>query len=369
MQQPIQDMKQKPLAGLQLLRGLAAVLVVFHHAARKILDATGSEPHASLYQIGSRGVELFFVLSGFIILYAHIRDDHTLGAATRYCAKRLLRILPLCLLISSAIIVPELLLKGQDPIHLARIWLSSALVLPMLEYPSPIVIWSLRHELLFYLIFLLFYIRPAIGLAAIPAWGIISYLVSPPESEQFYFALFSNYNILFTFGIASFYLFRRDDRIWRHPAAPWLCGFLFLALTWMTQGVSTHTSLVALAFGPLAMMLILSCARLPLAGQAGAFAKLLGDASFSIYMVHYPVVSAICHFGMKFSPSGDLIYGLASIAGIVAGIICYILIERPVQRRTSAWIPARPQPTRRPAGAGRPLADEAIENAAGALKG
>lgn len=51
---------------LQLLRGIAAMLVVFYHGTHTEL--------LNIFKLGYMGVDLFFVLSGFIILYIHFSD-------------------------------------------------------------------------------------------------------------------------------------------------------------------------------------------------------------------------------------------------------------------------------------------------------
>ncbi len=59
---------------LEMLRALAALSVVFFHTQMIFTGRTGIVPFGGRFGAGSRGVDLFFVLSGFIIAYVHAGD-------------------------------------------------------------------------------------------------------------------------------------------------------------------------------------------------------------------------------------------------------------------------------------------------------
>jgi len=59
---------------LQVFRGIAAMLVVYHHANQEVIELYGDNALRSLFDFGDAGVQFFFVLSGFIIYYVHRRD-------------------------------------------------------------------------------------------------------------------------------------------------------------------------------------------------------------------------------------------------------------------------------------------------------
>jgi len=81
---------------LQVFRGLAALAVVAHHAGLSTEAFVGTLPASvsSLLGFGLLGVDFFFVLSGFIIMFAHMGDDRTPATLKRYAFKRLTRIFP-----------------------------------------------------------------------------------------------------------------------------------------------------------------------------------------------------------------------------------------------------------------------------------
>ena len=80
------------LLGIQAGRGFAALLVVFYHATKMISlpQYAGHEPLHGFFQFGHAGVDFFFVLSGFIIMYVHYDDvdSRTGSAATSGGASR-----------------------------------------------------------------------------------------------------------------------------------------------------------------------------------------------------------------------------------------------------------------------------------------
>ena len=99
---------------LQLFRGLAALAVVAHHAVLSTEAFIGKVPDvlALMLGMGYLGVDFFFVLSGFIIMYAHMGDEGALSAVRRYSFKRLVRVFPAYLPISIALIALYAWLPG-----------------------------------------------------------------------------------------------------------------------------------------------------------------------------------------------------------------------------------------------------------------
>jgi exopolysaccharide production protein ExoZ len=84
------------IQSLQMFRGLAALAVVAHHTALSTQAFVGvlPDPFTKWFEMGLLGVDFFFVLSGFIIMYAHMDDDSALAAWKLYALKRLSRIYP-----------------------------------------------------------------------------------------------------------------------------------------------------------------------------------------------------------------------------------------------------------------------------------
>src|ERR1700757_3534806 len=99
------------LRSLQAGRGIAALAVAIHHAAYATAQFVAQLPDwlAVVFHQGLLGVDFFFVLSGFIILNAHLDDAPTMAAFRSYVLKRIVRIyvpyLPIVLTLIAAYVL------------------------------------------------------------------------------------------------------------------------------------------------------------------------------------------------------------------------------------------------------------------------
>ena len=145
---------------LQLLRGIAAAMVVLFHAVSWFPFDPAAPPliQRIFHLWGKSGVDLFFVISGFVIMYSQSRAQRPFGAFLR---DRALRILPLYWLLTAAFMALLLALPnsftGQPPLTAERVLLSFGMVnwLLLREWPILFVGWTLEYEALFYLLFAL----------------------------------------------------------------------------------------------------------------------------------------------------------------------------------------------------------------------
>ncbi len=167
-------MAKTEIRSLQVFRGLAALAVVAHHAAVSTVAFVGFVPGTaqSVFGLGYLGVDFFFVLSGFIIMYAHMGDERSPATVRRYAFKRLVRIFPAYLPISISLIalyatMPGFSASGGREYSL----LSSLLLLPADGPPALSVAWTLVHELMFYAVFLLFFVSRRWLVTGFLVWG------------------------------------------------------------------------------------------------------------------------------------------------------------------------------------------------------
>ena len=145
---------------VQLLRGIAAAMVVLFHAVPWLPFDPAAPPliQRIFHLWGKSGVDLFFVISGFVIMYSQSRAQRPFGAFLR---DRALRILPLYWLLTAAFMALLLALPnsftGQPPLTAERVLLSFGMVnwLLLREWPVLFVGWTLEYEALFYLLFAL----------------------------------------------------------------------------------------------------------------------------------------------------------------------------------------------------------------------
>ena len=140
------------ILSIQVLRFIAALSVVIFHAhlllSRKL---PGHVPHRvdHAFAVGASGVHIFFVISGFVMVYTSWRSRLTPGG---FLKRRLIRIYPIYWLVGTLYLVAHLLLEQPYDLSFKEI-VGAALLLP--GY-SPLVIgpgWTLSYEMYFYLCF------------------------------------------------------------------------------------------------------------------------------------------------------------------------------------------------------------------------
>jgi len=165
----------KRLDSIQALRGIAAILVLFFHIAElqrqqitqyytKITSDNQDAEMAltrGIWDSGGSGVDLFFVISGFVMVYVTRNHVPSIGATRSFLWARITRIYPIWWIF--ALIMPVYFLWAYNipgpPDRLADVdhhWiyvLKSLALLPQSTAPVLGLGWTLIHEMHFYLVF------------------------------------------------------------------------------------------------------------------------------------------------------------------------------------------------------------------------
>jgi peptidoglycan/LPS O-acetylase OafA/YrhL len=342
---------------IQVGRGIAALLVVVFHLSEAIGSAKYFAVPIYTYfftACGAAGVNFFFVLSGFIITTAHWDDVGKPGRFLPYLFKRAVRIYPIFWVIffgvcGAAMLVPSLRETiPQDFSVLAK----SALLIPQdpavvggTGAPVIIAAWSLHYEMLFYAFFgvmiLSGRLAVAIGLCLM-LWAVGGALWGLPFPLPF---LNAAYFALFAMGVLAGLAVR--GRRWRSAARPAAAfGALTLFSVVAAAGLNRAFPETAPHPGWLAECSLLGLgSTLLIFGLATAekcphsiapswrAGLLLGDMSYVLYLVHYPVISIACKIGKSAGLSGT---AGATLCGAVTLGLCLLIafvlhkaIERP----------------------------------------
>ena len=149
---------------VQYLRFLASILVVLYHGTQSLSKDLDSQAFET-WNIGARGVDIFFVISGFIIVLVTERSHDTPG---RFILKRLWRVAPIYYLATSAIIAIALVapaLLATTKLELGHV-VASFLFLPVdhpvafSTFPVLPVGWTLNCEVQFYVLFAMLFSLP-----------------------------------------------------------------------------------------------------------------------------------------------------------------------------------------------------------------
>src|SRR5215475_9110432 len=94
------------ILALQYVRGVAAMMVVYHHTAFQVIKTTG-EASLPLWELGAAGVDLFFVTSGFI-MWVTTEDSRVTPGQFLY--RRIVRVAPLYWLATLVLLILSLVL-------------------------------------------------------------------------------------------------------------------------------------------------------------------------------------------------------------------------------------------------------------------
>ena len=141
------------LPSVQALRGFATIGVLVAHL--HMMERKYSPDHliGSWADIGHWGVDIFFVISGFIMVYVTWNAPRGIAILPRYYWRRATRIYPLYWIVSLAVLAvwlwrPNMVFSSNDP----SLWRSFALF-PQRELPLLAVGWTLVYEMYFYIAF------------------------------------------------------------------------------------------------------------------------------------------------------------------------------------------------------------------------
>ena len=351
-------MKQT-LHSLQALRGVAVLLVVWFHLWGWESNYGLSTPiFDQVRWFGFAGVDLFFALSGFVI--AHTQSHH-LGrprAVPGYLFRRLWRIYPtfwVALVLSAWAFSNRLNIPVFRP-GWPEEWLHWLLLLPPPpdnRYIGPA--WSLTFELLFYLVFALVMLLPRrLGPWLLVAWGLVVLAVLPswkPGGEPYLGTALSPFVLEFLGGCLVNVLIRRGVTGYGRTAL--VLGLIYEAVAivvtrllttddWMV--VTAHQHIRVAIYGPMAVLVVYGLAAAELRGHAIAprWLQRVGDASYSIYLIHSPLGWLAVMYGclMPHNRTPHLGWLLMTFgACVAAGFALHFAVERPLLRVTRSRKP------------------------------
>jgi len=336
------------LSVLQAGRAVAAVMVVLFHIEIFILPSRLYPGLGAFkpFEIGYAGVEFFFALSGFLMAYIHTRHFGQTERAGAYLKKRVGRIYPtywalLVPLVLLWVVVPD---AGPEAIGMGQAVYDLSL-LPTKGEPMLAVAWTLQFEMFFYVMFMLAILSKRLGVGALTVWFgvclVALFLPQRPFPLQF---ITSEYNLIFLGGMLAAYGFERIESRFIWPLfVGGILGFLVVALVELYGYWPVSRALKTFALGAFASLIVASMA----AGEAKrgwsapAFLKSIGDASYSLYLVHMPLMTIAAAVIIKLGINTWVplpLMVVALVAGcIVASLIMHHLIEKPL----TAWVQSR----------------------------
>lgn len=361
--------KSDPFPGGRLhfidgLRGIAALSVLVCHLfvpeflpSARLFDDVAGGLISVIARKGYLGVEIFFVLSGFVIAYSIRRYRVTPGFTLRFIFRRFLRLdPPYYLAIFLAILI--IASRRADSLHVVLEYLqgwkgllmNAAYLQDIFVYRSPIgtVAWTLCLEVQFYLALIILTgiagwlagivaPRDSRGVAAEVTWWLLLGTLAIVSAVMWY----TDYNGLNFFGTwHRFFLGVLTFRSLAARANPWPLAALLLVLMALSIGFDDPRGFTAASTAGLIL----------LAGKRGALDRwlcgrvwqFLGRTSYSLYLYHVVLAIPFLRLAWSYMPNnlnfaaGLVVFGI--LVAIVGGWIMHVLIERPsvaLSRRVS----------------------------------
>ena len=338
---PAQHVRSERIVALQLLRAVAATAVVFDHFQIILTQATGGASGLPDLSRGVASVDLFFVISGFVIVYASEPLFAKAGGPAAFITYRLVRIVPLYWLITTLYLAIGLALPSIGKVYFPGYTAASYLFFPIARPDgevAPLVSqgWTLNYEILFYVIFsaaVLFSRRTAVAAAAIVLGGLtLAGATLAPTQQPFAFWT-NSIMIEFVFGMILAVAYREGLRM---PA--WLAlGTIVLGVVLFVIGTPAGEARFLQYGVPAALMVMgATLGGFSLRSQPWPATALVGDASYSLYLSHLlPIVAVLFlarHAGIALAAASWGLLAAGVLAAIAVAIVLHLAFERPVTR-------------------------------------
>lgn len=336
----------KIIESLQLCRAISAIIVLFYHEylfLNTYMPGKFPDWFQIAFKSGNYGVDFFFVLSGFIILNAHYQDQDNTASFKRYALRRLIRIFPAYLPLSIFSIISYYVDVYILEVHRGEISIISSLFLvPSFHRPALGVAWTLIHEMIFYTIFSMFFFWRKAFPAFIALWALVlmANVVFSWEltANPLLFPIVSTINLEFIGGMICAAVWRRMHISGTMGVVLILAGIAALAAILESNSIPGFRQRCILTI-PFALITLGMCALEK--GTTVTMPRavlLLGDASYSLYLIHVPLLSALFwavpavnrHVaaagpGVEWAVTAALGAGIS----IIAGILYHKFYERP----------------------------------------
>lgn len=305
-----------------------------------------------ILNFGMAGVDIFFVISGFIMVYVTHKWQSSAGRhIPKFICARALRIYPLYWVVSLPLL--GLYLLRPDLVFSASIWnepdlLKSFLLWPDEAFPLLEIGWTLIHEMSFYLIFALILIAPrrvrpvliiawaisvtAANLMGAASLGPVSRVLSHPLTVEFCLGA------LLAYGVTAQEPNKAPPIAWAYILLSVLIFSLSIAA--FQSGGQTHPGMGWLrvaSFGISALVLLMGAYMLEYNEKfAPKWSVSLGDWSYALYLTHILSLSLIGRIWARYDQPGQwdnfIMLPLCLIGAVAAAGLTHKIIEAPLMR-------------------------------------
>lgn len=330
------------LISVQALRALAAWVVVCHHFMQIFFNFHANGPIGDFFVTkGAVGVDIFFVISGLVIFLSTQNSEMPAG---RFMLNRIIRIVPAywfytaamgLLLVVAAPLLPHQVINWQT-------FMLSLFFIPAENpggyglYPTLNVGWTLNYEMFFYLLFSTVFLfkqrhRPLIVAAAL--FAVCEVLARSGLISRFY-----GNDIIYEFllGIGIGIIYRRG----------WIKEGFWLPLLGVAVGLVVIYHLSAdqqrlLNWGLPSALIVLSCIAMEPVFRGSRLLKVLGDCSYSVYLLHVLVLYGGWLASQHYNLNPYLVFAICVPVIAMGAWVSYEWLEKGLYRRMKGWLDTR----------------------------
>jgi exopolysaccharide production protein ExoZ len=331
-----------------MMRGLAAFSVLIHHVLEETQPVfAGRIPH-SVVLLGASGVDIFFVISGFIMYYTNHFNFGRPGASVDFLARRIIRIVPLYWLCTLAVVMLH-----AGGLYAHKTVTSWSVGLSLLFLPNANIVhglgWTLNYEMYFYSILAIcLLLFSSIRVGAVAVVGSIFLILAlgralPPDQTRNFLMNPITVEFCFGFALAAVFTSGYISARWCFPAlVVGAAGLILGAVFGPSEGTAGLAPKIRFLFWGVPATALLVPALF--AGQTktyiGKFLLALGNASYSLYLTHGFVMTAYAK-SLKASVLPNLPRALWMFApvlvSLIVGFATWLLIEQPMSEGLKVW--------------------------------
>ena len=349
------------LESIQVLRAIAAIGVVFTHAITRISTAFPDANHHSLLAgsdgqltAGDAGVDLFFAISGFIMLHVHRNDFGRAGAPLKFMLRRILRIVPIYWFLTSLALIVLMVAPQLFSTHYRGIdlpWIIGSYLFVPIAPPgwnaTPVVGvgWTLNFEMFFYVVFACALLLPRrLGLQLIFAgFGCLVALGVVLQPSLPVLGLVTNWLLLdFLMGLAvAWWILVRGRLSSGAAVALLLAGVVCLAVS-VAWPPPEEGPLRVLKWGIPTALIVFAMSSIDLReGRTRRLLSTLGDASYSIYLFQFfalPACARVMQAAGAETIAFDVNVLILTLLVTASGFFCWLFVERPLGTIARSWL-------------------------------
>lgn len=341
----------KRYESLQVLRALAALGVVAFHTEGNV-GTFGWAPH--LFQHASRygeiGVDVFFVISGFVIALVSYGAPRGLASARQFMLARIARIVPLYWALTAFFVALVAIAPSAFGHARLDLWhvIASFLFLPSINWAGIIapvinVGWTLSYEAWFYVVFATAMCMTSRPLIVVAAFLGLTSLLRLAHGSSVPFLVYTNPIVLeFVAGCCLGTYCSKGKRISLLAALVALFGVLALRKMYAPTLTDDNRFIV---FGVPAFAIVFVAIALEARIRWSRFLGKLGDASYSLYLTHVlsiPLALKLIQVvDRQHRLPGDVVCIAVVVGSVIVAFACHRLLERPMTRSVGRCLKRR----------------------------